>query len=151
QVLALTVYNGNLIASGLFTSAGGTSASHVAQWNGGSWAPLGGGTAYAAGGSIEYNLNLVLGSGSFTYGLGQWNGANRQSLGGPGGAGALAVYNGDLVAGGQYPDPYNGMTVVVKWNGSSWRPLVPGFNGAVNAFAMHNGTLVAGGDFSAAG
>ncbi|MBN2227120.1 MAG: hypothetical protein JW763_07115 [candidate division Zixibacteria bacterium] len=38
---ALTVYDGKLIAGGDFTLAGGISASHIAAWNGSSWASLG--------------------------------------------------------------------------------------------------------------
>jgi hypothetical protein len=42
-VMALTVYNGVLIAGGDFTTAGGASAQHIASWNGSGWAPLGDG------------------------------------------------------------------------------------------------------------
>ena len=42
-VSALTVYNGELIAGGDFTTAGGTRASYIARWNGATWQPLGSG------------------------------------------------------------------------------------------------------------
>jgi hypothetical protein len=38
---ALTVYNGELIAGGGFTSAGGVSADNIARWNGSAWQTLG--------------------------------------------------------------------------------------------------------------
>ena len=43
HVYALTVYNGNLIAGGYFTTAGGTSANYIASWDGTAWSPLGSG------------------------------------------------------------------------------------------------------------
>src|SRR5262249_10971974 len=43
SVYALTVYNGNMIAGGSFTIAGGVIANSIAQWNGTSWRPLGSG------------------------------------------------------------------------------------------------------------
>ncbi|MGP8217568.1 MAG: hypothetical protein ACLQQ4_18515 [Bacteroidia bacterium] len=42
-VNALTVYNGNLIAGGSFTTAGGNAANNIAEWNGTSWSALGSG------------------------------------------------------------------------------------------------------------
>ena len=38
-VYALAVYNGELIASGVFDSAGGQSCANIARWNGTSWRP----------------------------------------------------------------------------------------------------------------
>lgn len=42
-VYALSVYNGNLYAGGLFTRAGGQDAPNIARWDGTSWSPLGSG------------------------------------------------------------------------------------------------------------
>ena len=50
--MALAVYNGDLIAGGDFTSAGGASAAHIARWNGSSWQAVGsgiGGSVFALG------------------------------------------------------------------------------------------------------
>src|SRR5437016_3508067 len=41
HVIALTVYQGSLIAGGDFTVAGGNNANRIAQWNGSSWTSLG--------------------------------------------------------------------------------------------------------------
>lgn len=38
---ALAVYQGDLVVSGSFSTAGGQPAWHIARWNGSSWAPLG--------------------------------------------------------------------------------------------------------------
>ncbi|MFH1748250.1 MAG: hypothetical protein ABIG44_14545, partial [Planctomycetota bacterium] len=71
-VLALTVYNGELIAGGYFTTAGGVSANCIAKWNGTSWAPLGTGMAEFPGSGFSPAV------------------------------GALAVYNGALIAVGNF-------------------------------------------------
>jgi hypothetical protein len=41
DVLALTRFEGDLIAAGRFTLAGQTPAQHVARWDGAAWIPLG--------------------------------------------------------------------------------------------------------------
>lgn len=41
NVSALAVYQGSLIAGGLFTTAGGQAANRIARWNGTQWLPLG--------------------------------------------------------------------------------------------------------------
>jgi len=41
NVLALTVYDGKLIAGGWFTTAGGTIVNEIASWDGGSWSAPG--------------------------------------------------------------------------------------------------------------
>ena len=48
-VIALAVFNGELIAGGFFNSAGGTMVSNIARWNGAVWQPLAAGTAGSAG------------------------------------------------------------------------------------------------------
>ena len=35
--------DGNLYAGGCFTTAGGTAANYIAQWDGAAWSPLGSG------------------------------------------------------------------------------------------------------------
>ncbi len=39
-VRALAVYNGELIAAGDFTMAGGVACNYIARWNGSSWQAL---------------------------------------------------------------------------------------------------------------
>lgn len=65
---------------------------------------------------------------------------------------ALAVYDGNLIAGGQF-DQAGGVTVanIGAWDGSAWSPLESGMNGRVNCLAVYDGKLIAGGLFNEAG
>src|SRR5438128_4511642 len=65
QVYATAVYNGRLIAGGTFTTAGGSTVNHIAQWNGSSWSPLGSGMNNEVWALTVYNGALIAG-GIFT-------------------------------------------------------------------------------------
>lgn len=65
HVLALTVYNGNLIAGGNFNSAGWIPANYIAVWNGTSWDSLGSGMNESVYALTVYKDNLIAG-GQFT-------------------------------------------------------------------------------------
>jgi hypothetical protein len=68
--------------------------------------------------------------------------------------GALAVWNGELVAGGQFVFPTTAgpfAANIACWDGSTWRALGTGVNGMVRAFTLHAGQLVACGQFTLAG
>src|ERR1044071_160562 len=88
-VYCLTVYNGSLIAGGIFSTAGGVSTNGIAQWNGTNWQSLGSGIEINAAGYAltNYNGNLIAGGGFATaVGVGatnvaQWNGTAWQALG----------------------------------------------------------------------
>lgn len=97
---------------------------------------------------------------------GGWSVGPAQRLAGPGGApGATQVrcaqvFDPDgpgpepssLVVGGQFPlAGQAAVNNVASWNGTEWKPMGAGFNGAVNALAVHNGQLYAGGSFTDAG
>jgi hypothetical protein len=72
-VAALTVYNRELVAGGLFTTAGGVEAICIARWNGATWSPLGDsvdGIVYALG---VHDGQLVAG-GDFTVAGGKVSG-----------------------------------------------------------------------------
>jgi hypothetical protein len=111
-VEALTVYNGELIAGGPFTIAGGVDANHIAHWDGSNWQPLGSGMS--DDGQVlaltVYNSELIAGGDFTTAGgvdannIARWDGSNWQPLGsGMGGAvHALTIYNGSLIAGGGF-------------------------------------------------
>ncbi|MBK8553145.1 MAG: hypothetical protein IPL53_19630 [Ignavibacteria bacterium] len=108
-VHALTVYNGELIAGGQFTSAGGVPANYIAKWNGYSWSPLGSGTNAEVDALTVFNGKLIAG-GRFTSRrsdvnfIAQWDGTNwNDDLGGVGSiVAALTVYNNRIVAGGYF-------------------------------------------------
>ena len=62
---ALTVYNGELIAGGRFTTAGGVTCNYIARWNGATWQPLGAGMNGDVYALTVYNGELIAG-GYFT-------------------------------------------------------------------------------------
>jgi PKD repeat protein len=66
---------------------------------------------------------------------------------------ALAVYNGELYAGGYFTLGTGGPgNYIAKWNGTSWVSLnTGGMNDEVFSFAVYNGELYAGGWFTVAG
>ena len=67
---------------------------------------------------------------------------------------ALAIYNGELIAGGQMTATADGATAlsrIGRWDGTSWKPLGAGLNGVVRALYVFNNELIAGGHFTSAG
>ncbi len=166
-----------LVAAGLFTTAGGTSASRIAKWNGTSWSTFG--TNITFNGAIKalavYNGDLYIG-GSFTQigtaaipGIARWNGSAWTSVG-TAGAGAtgsvqtLLVFDDDgsgpnppkLYAGGTF-NTISGLSYrnLAKWDTISWTPVGGDVNGTVYALASydddgagpHPAALYAGGTF----
>ncbi len=86
-VHALTVYNGELIAGGRFTTAGGAPANRIARWDGTAWSPLGSGINDRVYGLTVHNGELIAG-GSFTTAGGvpanrvaHWDGTQWSALG----------------------------------------------------------------------
>lgn len=61
---------------------------------------------------------------------------------------AVIVFNGQLIAAGQFSSP---ATNIARWTGSAWQPLGSGLNGAVNGLTIFNGNLIAVGAFSTGG
>ena len=125
---SLTVYNGELIAGGYFTTAGGVTANYIARWDGSSWQPLGSGTNSAVISLTVYNGELIAGGFFTTAGgvaanyIARWNGSTWQPLG----SGrdnlviSLTVFNGELIAGGWnsgFPIDYS----MARWDGSTWQ------------------------------
>ena len=153
-VSALAVMpNGDLVAAGTFTMAGGQPiASSVARWNGATWSAVGslsGATRLA----VKSDGTLIAG-GTFPGLVATWNGTAWSPLGGgiPNGGGfftvsldALCVLgNGDVVAGGRFGP----LGCVARWNGSAWSGMdvgaFPFVTEAVSALGVSNGALFAG-------
>ncbi len=168
NVLALAEYNGKLIVGGGFTTAGGVTSPKIASWNGQQWTPLGGGLgpSGAVSALAVYNGKLIAG-GSFNapvpggqeaHCIAQWNGTTWQTMGSGMSnmispfVSAMAVYNGELYAGGIFSNA-GGVLVfnIARWNGSQWAALGSGTNGWVKALAVYNGELIAAGSFTIAG
>jgi len=136
-VNAMVAYNGDLIAAGVFDSAGGVQVNNIARWNGTSWAPLGTGIKLRAA---------------------HFNNGN------PGTVQCLAVYNGELYAGGEF-DSAGGVAVnnVARWDGNTWAPVgsgVPTFDvlapfdtvtTGVIAMIVYNNELYLSGYFNTVG
>ncbi len=136
SVNELAVYNGDLIAGGDFWSAGGTDANFIARWDGTSWSPLGSGMNHFVYALTVYNDELIAGGFFTTAGgtpanhIAGWDGTNWSPLGsGMQGGGqfpspsvsALTVYNGELIAGGNFTTA--GEYVSAYW--AHWGPEVP--------------------------
>ena len=112
----LTVYNGELIAGGGFTTAGGNPPSRIARWNGATWQPLDSGMNESVYALTVYNGELIAGGDFTTAGgnpasrIARWNGATWQPLasGMNSYVEALTVYPGapgqagELIAGGDF-------------------------------------------------
>ena len=162
-VYATTVYNGELIAAGSFSYAGGVAVNNIARWNGSTWAPLGLGVNGRVNALTVFNGELIAG-GEFTEAGGQgvlflakWNGDSWTDVNGDMGSivAAMTVYNNLLIIGGYFTDadgfPANH---IVGFNGDSWVSLGTGMGGTqgqVMALTTYNGNLVAGGFFTTAG
>ncbi|HEU4419548.1 MAG TPA: hypothetical protein VFT55_11460, partial [Planctomycetota bacterium] len=165
-----TLPNGDLVAGGRFTTAGGVSANYIARWKGTSWSTLGPGLSIIPSAlppfalAVLPNGDLVAG-GYFTAAGGvsanniaRWNGTSWSALGSglSGGAfgspvRALAVLpNGDLVAGGEFTTAGGvGANYVARWNGTIWSAVGSGMNGYAYALTtLRNGDVVAGGGFT---
>lgn len=158
EVKAITYYNGNLIAAGSFTTAGGVQANRIAMWNGTSWTSLGQGLSGSAYAVAVYNNELYVGGdftsaggASYTTYIAKWNGSTWSTVG----TGlndevtSFAVYNNELIVGGKFnvAGSYN----IARWNGSSWLAMSSGTNDDVNSLTIWNNSVVAAGRFSTAG
>ena len=177
-VYALAFSGSTLFAGGLFSSAGYSPASYIAQWDGSSWAEVGFGGS--VGGSVDTSVyalaasggNLYVGGGFTTVGgitannIAVWNGSSWSALGsGIDGSVysqvfALAVSGSDLYVGGGFTTA-GGIRAnnIAKWDGSSWSALASGMLGEgtdglgpwVEALEVSGDTVYAGGDFRTAG
>ncbi len=171
-VRALTIYNGQLIAGGSFTSVDGVGANYIAAWDGNSWHSLGGGfggSSPAVYALTVYNGKLIAG-GYFTKAgdvsanhIAAWDGNSWQPLGsGMSGSGlpyvyALTVYNGQLIAGGRFATAGGAdANLIAAWDGNNWHALGSGMGAgginstSVRALTVYDGQLVAGGGFATA-
>lgn len=178
SVRALFEHDGDLIVAGYFDTAGGVPANNIARWDGNDWAPLGPGLV----GSIGINALTVydgelVAAGWFTHAgelpvqrIARWDGSAWNPLGsGVSGAEsnqtpvvqALAVYQGELVVGGNFIDA-GGVSVqrIARWNGDTWSALGSGVAQAaqpastlpsVFSLLVHGGDLIVGGNFRIAG
>jgi hypothetical protein len=157
-----TLPNGDVIAGGWFTAAGGTSANNIARWNGSAWSALGSGVnaevdalRTLANGDLVAAGNFTVAGGIGANRIARWNGSSWSALGSGLGNRALALTtlpNGDLVASGAFTMAgavsVNG---IARWNGSTWSAFGGGLNGTVYALTRQSGgDVFAGGSFTTA-
>ena len=116
---------GDMVAGHTVNYKNGPKGRRIAKWNGLSWSGLRDGTTQVQG--VDRVVNAFL----------------QRSDG--------------LIVGGEFfnvvelpeSDPARVLNRIGRWNGSTWSPLGPGFNGAVNALAeLPGGDVVAGGSFT---
>ena len=180
-IAALTVFDDGsglaLYAGGDFTTAGSLPASHIAKWDGSTWAVVSGVGANNSISELKIltinNVTSLFGIGSFTRtgaalsnSIASFDGQQWQSLGGGvdtgGSVNDLAIFDDGtgeaLYAGGLFSFSTAGGVLanfIAKWDGSSWSPLGSGMNSDVLALTVFDdGTgpaLYAGGIFTAAG
>ncbi len=84
----LGLANGDLVAGGLFTSAGGVGAAHVARWNGSTWAGLGFGVDDQVTALAQLPDGDLIAGGAFTHAGGasanriaRWDGSSWTAFG----------------------------------------------------------------------
>ncbi len=123
--------NGDLVAAGNFTNAGGVAASGVAAWNGVGWYSFAGGlTSFVGCVHVEASGDL-LATAPAAYGapaISRWNGASwspaTQAL--VGGGRVTTLPGGDVVAAGEFTVTGPGgdtLRHVARWTGTAWTEL----------------------------
>lgn len=161
QGLIVRPYGNELIVAGAFRRVDGVQALNIARWNGAAWLPLGLGTNQAVLALAEHNGDLIAG-GKFgqvglpwtpVRGIARWDGGAWHPLGagitgvasGAPSVNTLAVYDGDLIAGGNFTK-MGGQPAsrVARWDGASWTPLGSGLDLEVRDMAVFGGDLYAG-------
>ena len=156
--------NGDIVAGGVLSQAGGVPTTGIARWNGSTWSALGGGIA----GEVEAVLPLpngeLLVGGSFAQAggvpatnLARWTGAAWQPFGGGTNdrvRSLVRLFDGSLVVGGDFTT--SGAPAVVtpriaRWTGTAWQAMTSGtgFDAPVHSLTLHpSGPLLAGGAFT---
>jgi hypothetical protein len=159
-VHALLSWGTDLIVGGEFVVAGTVDANRIARWDGTNWGTYGLGMDGAVRALAIFRDSLVAGgefrwaSGNPVHGIARWDGNEWQNLGqgvsrvaGLATVNALAVYGGELVAGGQFD--YVGSTIrargMGRWNGIGWSAFAEGAGGTVYTLAVNGSDLYAGG------
>ena len=105
------------------------------------------------GGNFGYADNLDVN------GIARWDGTAWDSLG-SGITGctfmclpvkAIAKYNGEIYAGGSFPNMGGIPNRIAKWDGNNWSDISGGVQGIVSEFMVYNNELYVGGTFDTAG
>jgi len=135
--------NGDVIAGGTFSAAGGVPANNIARWNGVAWSSLGAGFPNRVQALLALPNGDLIAAGDFGY-IARWNGVAWSNIGnGLSSVTSLALApNGDVIAGGYFSGG------VRRYDGTTWSPMGTGVGTGVHAVAvMPNGDVVVGGTF----
>ncbi len=141
-VLALTEWNGQLIAGGSFTGGG---ANFLATWNGTAWQPLGAGLPTSVRVLGTWNGLLVAATSSPTA-VHTWNGVAWTTLPVPpqlSSPRAMVSYQGLLCIAGFGPAFASG--TLDRWNGTSWLSPIVAQDG-IECLAVRTSLAVGGTD-----
>ncbi|MCA9757902.1 MAG: hypothetical protein KDA27_19075, partial [Candidatus Eisenbacteria bacterium] len=154
----LVEYDGELVAAGWFTTAGGVGCLNVASWSGTAWRSFGRGfngeirKLLADGPDVYIGGDFSHVDGHSANSVCRWDGSAYHALGsGLTGSSVPAVwdmvfYNGDLIVGGSYD--YAGgsrLNGLAAWNGTEWTSLNGAFPFFTRIYALeeHDGMLIA--------
>jgi trimeric autotransporter adhesin len=165
-----TVPNGDVVAGGYFSSAGGVPSANIARWSNSSkkWSPMGSGLTdqylpyrgrvsalvTLSGGDVVAGGEFRNSGSTLVTNIARWTNASANWSPLAVGISVLALAkmpNGDLIAGG--PDGVNlNASRVTRWNGTTWEQLGSGMNNTVRTLAViPNGDLFVGGGFTKVG
>ncbi len=157
--------NGDVVAAGDFTVAGGGVGNRIARWTGQQWSPLGSGTDGTVrvllplpGGGFVAGGDFVTAGGVAVQHIARWTNGTWAPLGNGTDAPvhALALLpDGNIVAGGDFTlagGLVNVVNHIARWDGTSWLSLGGGTNAPVRDLAvLPDGGLVVSGPFATAG
>jgi hypothetical protein len=161
KVTDMVIYNGELVVSGYFATAGSVSANYIAKWNGVNWSALGSGTDGKVTALSVHNGELYAGGlfqhagGVSASNIAKWNGQSWSAVG-SGIYGdqiyTLASLNSELYAGGNFSaGSGNAASYIMRWDGSQWKAVGSGTDGYVLYLLPFDSKLIVGGSFSTAG
>ncbi len=158
-------FGNDLIVGGSFQQIGGVPVNNIARWDGTAWHAMGDGTSDRITCMTVYDGSLYVGGrfqyveGRFSPNIAKWDGHAWTPVGlGLGtyyccyDVKSLAVYQGDLVAGGDFgPAQRADAQGIARWDGATWRPFGDGVGGVVQTMQVVGDSLYVGGLFSMAG
>ncbi len=162
SVLAVSQFQGQLIAAGSFSSVDGQSIGNIARWDGSQWQALGAGLNGSVRRLALHDGHLIAlgsfdadGTGNAMARIARWNGAQWQAMGSLSdlipSPEALTRFDGELVVAGYDFSgvPAGGAGRVARWTGTAWMPIGGELPHRIHAVEVHAGALYAtGGTFT---
>ncbi len=142
EVRGATLWKGGLAAVGRFTQAGRSLTGQVSFFDGTDWRFLGIPNQSISACIVFEGDGFSSINGVQASGIARYDGNSWSALGTGAGGASLAVYQGQLYAGGT-----GGFRI---WDGTSWGPLINAGMSYVQAMHVHDGLLYVGGSASSA-